>query len=97
MTEKIYVGDIGTQLRTTLNEDLTGYSLIQYKIQKPSGTIVTKTCSVEDVLNGIVYYNTIDGDLDEVGFYKIQTDINFANGNHNESVTQTFYVEKKFN
>ena len=96
MTDKIYIGDIGTRLRTTLNEDLAGYSSIEYKIQKPSGTILTKPCVPEDVLNGIVYYDSVDGDFDELGFYKIQTDINFASGSHNESVTQTFYVSKKF-
>jgi hypothetical protein len=96
MVDKIYIRDIGTRLRTTLNIDLAGYSSISYKIKKPSGTILTKTCSVEDETNGIIYYDAIDGDLDEVGSYRIQADINFTNGNHNESVTRSFEVYEKF-
>ena len=95
--DKIYIGDIGTRLRTTLNIDLGGYSSISYKIRKPSGSILTKPCTPEDVANGIIYYDAIDGDFDEVGSYRIQADITFANGNHNESVTRSFTVYDKFN
>ena len=70
---KTYVDDIGTRIRTTMSEDITGYSAVTYYIQNPSGTEVTKTCVVEDVTNGIVYYDTVSGDLDEEGIYKIQT------------------------
>ena len=87
---KIYQFDIGTRLRTTLNVSLAGYSTIEYKIKKPSGTTITKTCNVEDVVNGIIYYDIINGDLDEPGTYLIQTQIVFSNGNQNESETQYF-------
>ncbi len=89
---KIYIGDIGTRLRTTLNTDLAGYSTLEYKIKKPSGVIITKPCTPEDVLNGILYYDTIDGDLDEVGPYLIQVNIIFASGNKNLSITRSFIV-----
>ena len=96
MVNKIYIGDIGTRLRTTLNIDLAGYSSISYKIRKPSGSILTKPCTPEDVANGIIYYDSIDGDFDEVGSYRIQADITFTNGSHNESVTRSFTVYEKF-
>ena len=89
---RIYIGDIGTRLRTTLNTDIAGYSSIVYNIKKPSGAIITKPCNPEDVGNGIVYYDTIDGDLDEVGPYLIQLNIIFASGNKNLSVTRSFIV-----
>ena len=89
---KIYIGDIGTRLRTTLNTNITGYSSIKYKIKKPNGTILTKTCSPEDIENGIVYYDTILDDLDEVGSYSIQLEIIFTNGNKNSSETKPFLV-----
>ena len=89
---RIYIGDIGTRLRTTLNTDIAGYSSIVYNIKKPSGDIITKPCNPEDVGNGIVYYDTIDGDLDEVGPYLIQLNIIFASGNKNLSVTRSFIV-----
>jgi hypothetical protein len=56
---KIYTFDIGTRLRTTLGVNLAGYDTIEYKINKPSGSVLTKTCSVEDAANGIVYYDTV--------------------------------------
>ena len=94
--DKIYIGDIGTRLRTTLNTDLAGYSSMTYKIKKPSGTIVTKPCIPEDEANGIVYYDTVDGDLNEVGPYLIQIDVKFSSGNKNLSVTKSFIVYDEF-
>jgi len=93
---KIYTGDIGTRLRHTLNVDLTGYSSIDYKIKKPSGTVLTKTCVVEDLSEGIIYYDIIAGDIDEEGEYLIQGYIQFASGNKNYSVTETFTVHNLF-
>ena len=93
---KIYIGDIGTRLRTTFNDDIAGYSTIVYKIKKPSGAILTKPCEVEDELNGIIYYITIAGDLDEVGPHLIQADVKFSSGNKNLSVTKSFIVYDVF-
>ena len=93
---KIFTFDIGTRLRTTLNVDLAGYSTVEYKIEKPSFTVLTKPCFVEDEANGIVYYDTVIDDLDEVGTYKIQVQIVFASGNQNESETQYFKVYDSF-
>ena len=93
---KIYTFDIGTRLRTTLNASLAGYSSIEYKIKKPSGATITKPCEVENEPNGIVYYDTVNGDLDEVGTYYIQVQIVFSGGNQNESETQHFGVYDSF-
>ena len=94
--DKIYIGDIGTRLRTTLNDDLTGYSSINYKIKKPSGAILTKPCTPEDEINGIIYYDTIEGDLDEVGSYLIQAFVIFNSGSENLSVTKSFIVYDRY-
>ena len=93
---KIYTFDIGTRLRTTLNVDLAGYSTIDYKIQKPSGSILTKPCEVEDEANGIIFYDTVLNDLDEIGKYLIQTEIVFSSGVQNHSETQYFIVYDSF-
>jgi len=93
---KIYTFDVGTRLRTTLSVDLTGYSTVEYKIKKPGGSTITKTCTVEDQANGIIYYDTVADDLDEVGTYLIQAQIVFASGNQNESETQNFVVYDSF-
>jgi len=93
---KIYIGDIGTRLRTTFNTNIAGYDTIEYKIKKPSGSILTKPCTPEDVGNGVIYYDTIDGDLDEVGPYLFQADIKFVSGNKNLSLTKSFIVYDKY-
>lgn len=89
---KIYTFDIGTRLRTTFSADITGYSSVEYKIKKPDGTTMTKTCIVEDQANGIVYYDTVEDDLDQAGSYSIQAEIVFSGGDQNKSVTQYFLV-----
>lgn len=94
--DRIYIGDIGTRLRTTLNTDIAGYSSIIYKIKKPSGTVMTKPCIPEDEANGIIYYDTVADDLDEAGPYLIQIDVRFSSGNKNLSVTKSFIVYNEF-
>ncbi len=94
---KMYTFDVGTRLRTTLNADISGYSSVEYKIKKPDGTLLTKPCFIEDQATGIVYYDTILNDLSVPGSYSIQTQIVFASGNQNESVTQHFLVHDSFN
>ena len=93
---KIYTFDIGTRLRTTLGVDLAGYDTIEYKINKPSGSVLTKTCVVEDEANGIVYYDTVVDDLDEIGTHDIQVQVVFLSGKQYESETQYFVVYDSF-
>ncbi len=94
---KIYTFDIGTRLRMTLGIDLAGYDTIEYKINKPSGSILTKPCTPEDVANGIIYYDTVADDLDEIGTYDIQAQVVFVIGsNRFESETQYFVVYDSF-
>lgn len=94
---KIYMFDIGTRLRTTLNVDLVGYDTVKYIIQKPSGsTLTVPVTDVESEGNGIVYYDTVSEDLDEEGKYYIQTQIVFLSGNKNESETKYFIVYDQF-
>ncbi len=93
---RIYKFDIGTRLRTTLDVNLAGYSSIEYKIEKPGGTVLTKPCTPEDEANGIVYYDTLLNDLDELGVYHIQVQVVFASGSQFESETMYFTVYDSF-
>lgn len=94
---KIYSFDIGTRLRMDIQANLTGYSTVEYKIRKPDGTTLTKTCTVEDIANGIIYYDTVLNDLDQIGSYSIQAQIVFSDGDQFESETQFFLVHDSFN
>lgn len=90
---KIYTFDIGTRLRTTLSVDLAGYSTIEYSIEKPDGsTLTVSVTDVEDETNGIVYYDTVETDLDQDGQYSIQVQIVMISGSQYESETKYFRV-----
>ncbi len=91
-----YLGDIGTEIETTLNTDLTGISTVSYKIIKPSGDISTLTCTIKNVLLGIISYITISGDFNEVGVYFIQTLLVFNNGDRFLSKTESFEIFEEF-
>ena len=95
---KIYTFDIGTRLRTTLNTNLAGYSTVEYVVRKPNGsTLTVPVTDVEDEANGIVYYDTVLNDLDEVGMYYIQVQVVFVSGSSQfESETQYFRVYDPF-
>jgi len=99
---KSYVGDIGTRIRSYLRADITDASGITYYWKKPvSGAentteIVTKECDVEDYTSGVVYYDTIDGDLNVGGEYKHQALVIYLNGDRFRSHTKSFSVYEDF-
>ena len=93
---KSYVGDIGTRIRITLNTSIAGLSTQQFFIKKPSGAIVTKTAVVEDASDGILYYDTISGDFNEIGKYMVQAKLTFASGNIFKTKTNDFIVYEEF-
>ena len=80
MASEIHQNDIGTRFLVTVKEDgivasVSGAFLRQIDIRKPSGSIMNKTASVFDdgtSVSGVMYYDSIAGDLDEVGSYKLQ-------------------------
>jgi len=87
MASEIHVNDVGTTFLITvkdgdtavnLYEDVNARSVI---FRKPSDTVVTKTGSVYDTgsgASGVMYYDALPGDLDEVGFWKLQGKIEFT-------------------
>jgi len=57
---------------------------------------VVHGAGVEDYISGVVYYDTIDGDLDEIGQYKHQVLVTYNNGNRFRSHTKSFDVHGDF-
>lgn len=50
--------------------DLSSATVKKVKIWKPSGELIEGTASYEtDGTDGKIYYATVDGDLDELGWY----------------------------
>lgn len=83
----IHLGDIGTSFRISILDcnsnaiDISNASTKQIIFKKPGGGSLTKTASfVTDGTDGLLEYNTISGDLDEVGTWKIQAYVVAPNG-----------------
>ena len=81
--EDLHLGDIGTIIRVTVQDkDSTCTSQVlnvssattrRFTLKKPSGAKLNVTASfTTDGTDGQIEYATVDGDLDEVGEWKIQ-------------------------
>lgn len=82
---KAYVGDIGTKIEVNTYIDLTTATVMQLKIKKPDGTIMTKTATIPVGLtaaDGKIVYTTIAGDFDQAGLYLVQPYIETASTEH---------------
>lgn len=84
---EIHKNDVGVRFRALIKDenntvkDISTVTLKQIKLQKPSGDIITANATfVTDGTDGYVYYDTIDGDLNEVGLWRIQAYVEFSNG-----------------
>ena len=72
---------IGVAITVTLQEDgvalnISNATTKNFVIEKPSGTVVTKTASfVTNGTDGKLRYSTISGDLNESGRYRLQVDL----------------------
>lgn len=87
MAAELHVGDAGTKIRATIMDgsspaDLSTQTLLQYKLRKPSGTVVVLNASlVNSGVDGLIQYITSASTLDEAGMYKLQAYIEIAS-NH---------------
>jgi hypothetical protein len=92
MACEIHQDDIGTRFQITIREcngtdtiDVSTALYRQLTFRKPSDTLVTRTASIFNdgsATSGVIYYDSVAGDLDEVGNYKLQAKISFASGTY---------------
>jgi len=83
MASKIHQGDVGTRLLVTVREsgvgiDLTTASGLQIIIKNPSGELLYNLASTLDdgsALSGVMYYDTVSGDITQVGVHKLQAKV----------------------
>lgn len=92
---KIYVGDTGKILRVALKEDLTDMTTVIYEITRPDKTKVNWTGNVEVASTGIVYYPTVEGDLNQSGDWTFQIYMIFNNGDKLRANSGHFRVYEK--
>lgn len=78
LTDKIFVGDVGTGFRGTFKEDgsivdISAASTKTITFEKPDGTTMVKAGSfVTDGTDGVLEYVSVDGDLDIGGDWRLQ-------------------------
>lgn len=79
MPAELHQNDIGTQFTFTLKDqndsivDISTAGVIKIIFKKPSCTILERNASLlNDGTDGVFYYITQTGDLDEIGTYNIQ-------------------------
>ena len=92
MACEIHQNDIGTRFQVTIRDcggtdpiDVSTAAFRQFTFRKPSDTLMNRTASIFDdgsATSGVIYYDTVAGDLDEVGIYKLQAKISFASGTY---------------
>lgn len=86
MNSFIHENDIGTKLLIKVVDDgqvvdLSVATTLVIFIRKPNGTVLTLPAELEtDGEDGLMYYITVAGDIDEAGSYKIQGRVTLPNG-----------------
>ncbi|MCP3699396.1 MAG: hypothetical protein GY920_12690 [Aliivibrio sp.] len=93
MPSEIHQNDIGTRFLLTVKDgsdlvNISGAIALQVDFRKPSDTISNRSALRLDdgsSLSGVMYYDAVAGDLDEVGKYKLQGKVFLPSG--------TFYTD----
>ena len=90
MASKIHKNDVGTRFLITVKDDgtvvdLTDASLRQLTFRKPDDTKNVVTASIAgdgSESSGVMYYDSVSGDLDQAGLYKLQGKISIPSGTY---------------
>lgn len=97
MASEIHVNDVGTRFLATIKDDgdvvdVSNASVINMIFKQPDDQIVHKAASLlTDGTDGKIYYDTVAGDLDEAGQYKLQGRVSLPSGTYYTDI-YTFQV-----
>ncbi len=100
MASEIHKDDVGTRFLITVKDDgnlvnisgVSGASIHQISFRKPSDTVIERNATLQDYgISGVMYYDTVDGDLDEAGVYKLQAKVVVPSGTYYTDI-HTFKV-----
>lgn len=88
MPSEIHQNDIGTRFLLTVKDgsdyvNISGATALEVDFRKPSDTVVTRAANRFDdgsAVSGVMYYDAVAGDLDEVGKYKLQGKVYLSSG-----------------
>jgi hypothetical protein len=88
MPSEIHVNDIGTRFLATIKDngtavDISNASQIQMTFRRPSDEVFYRIGSLlNSGINGQVYYDTVAGDLVDVGMHKLQAKVYLPSGTY---------------
>ena len=88
MASEIHVDDVGTRFSMTIQEsgsgvDVSNATSISIIFKKPDDELIVRSgVLLTDGTDGKVYYDTVVGDLDEAGHYKLQAIIALPSGTY---------------
>lgn len=97
MPNELHVDNIGTRFLVTIKDngeivDIGGASSILMVFKKPDDSIVYRSGTIfTNGSDGKVFYDTISGDLDEAGLYKLQARVVLPSGTYYTDI-HTFQV-----
>lgn len=97
-TTKLRVDDTNVRLICEIKEDdlaldISTASSMYIIIKKPDDSKLTKTgIFLTDGTDGQIYYDSISGDFDTSGLYRVQTIVTIGSGTYHSEV-KTFRVE----
>lgn len=89
MANKIYVGDIGTEILLDTGVNITTATVHNIKYKKPDGTTGTWTGTVKDFTK--ISYTVQAADLDQAGTYTLQAYVVMVGYWSGETVTFIVY------
>jgi hypothetical protein len=73
MTDKVYVGDIGTRITLDCGTDVSASSARTIEVRKPDDTTASWTATLTGTNS--IYFDTVAGSLDQPGRYKLQAKV----------------------
>ena len=91
MASEIHQNEIGTRFLITVKDDgnlvnisgVGGSTIHQISFRKPSDAVINRNATLQDFgISGVMYYDTIAGDLDEAGLYKLQAKVVVPSGTY---------------
>lgn len=97
MASEIHVNDIGTRFLATIKDDgivvdVSNASVINMIFKQPDDQVIYKSATfLTDGTDGKIYYDTVAGDLDEAGQYKLQGRVSLPSGTYYTDI-YTFQV-----
>ena len=94
MASEIHQDDVGTRFLMTVKDgsdlvNISGATSLRVDIRKPSDTLINRLASRFDdgsSISGVMYYDTVVGDIDEVGNYKLQGVVTLPSGTYHTDI-----------